>query len=314
MIIRNNKGEPESVPCGMCEDCRLEKASQWASRCVHEAQMYKHNSFITLTYAPEHLPPDHSVHKNELTEFIRKLRRSEYYPGSMPIFDNAMRLQYYRAKWHKKYREVKTQKEGKLIRFYGCGEYGEKLGRPHYHVLLFNHDFKDKEILRGQQLSWTKTHFTQGNIHTLYKSETLEKIWGKGFCTIGEVTYDSAGYVARYIRKKVLGDINIQADHYNGKHPEFALMSRMPGIGLPWLKKYLTDVYPKDFFTINGIRKRPPRFYDDYLAKCNPTLYEELKTKRKEAIVEEDSKRMYERSKHRKLITQPLIRSLENGN
>lgn len=310
MVIRNLKGEPEHIPCGQCIDCRLEKAGQWAARCIHESQLYDDNCFLTLTYAPEHLPADKSVDKKELSDFIRKLRRSEEYPGTYPVFDDAMRLQYYRQPWHLKYTEVKTCKVCKPIRFFGCGEYGEKLGRPHYHLILFNHDFPDKELLRGQSLQWTKNHFKKGNIHALYKSETLEKLWGKGFCTIGDVSFDSAGYVARYVMKKITGDLS--DNHYEGRTPEFALMSRMPGIGLPWLQKYFTDVYPKDYFTINGSRRRPPRYYDDYLAKTNPDLYEQIKAKRKEAITEEDSKRMYERNKHRKLITKPLIRELEN--
>jgi hypothetical protein len=39
-------------------------------------------------------------------------------------------------------------------------------------------------------------------------------------------------------------------------------MSRRPAIGLNWLKKYWSDVYPRDHVTINGMKLKPPRYYD----------------------------------------------------
>ena len=150
----------QKVPCGQCIGCRLEKAGQWATRCYHEAQLYDQNSFITLTYAPKYLPDDLSVNKGAITRFIRRLRRKN------------------------------PEKE---IRFYGCGEYGENFGRPHYHLVLFNHDFEDKVLLRGAQFKTLKNHFKKGPICDLYRSPTLEKLWPYGFSTIGEVTFDSTG-------------------------------------------------------------------------------------------------------------------------
>lgn len=341
MMIRDIHGRPQYVPCGMCKDCRLEKAGQWAARCIHEAQMYDENCFLTLTYAPEHLPKDGSVHKKHLSDFMRKLRRSFELPGWYPSLDAAGRLQWYKSR-RKKYLDQNGNPKCKVkkgysreVRFFACGEYGEKLGRPHYHLILFNYDFPDKEIMRGGQLKWTKTHFERGNVHALYISKSLSTLWGKGFCTIGEVTFDSAGYVARYVMKKVTGDIDLQADYYNGKNPEFCLMSRMPGIGMPWLKKYYKDVYPKDYFTINGHRKRPSRYYDDFLQKYHPILYGKVMKARKEKAVKanclnpqfvrglwqecgicekclERAERGPAKRKYTELITKPLKRSLEN--
>ena len=50
-----------ALPCGQCIGCRLERSRQWAMRCMHEASLYKNNCFITLTYAPEKLPPSGSL-------------------------------------------------------------------------------------------------------------------------------------------------------------------------------------------------------------------------------------------------------------
>ena len=74
-LVNKITGRVERVPCGYCTSCRLQKAADWATRCVHEAQLYKQNCFVTLTYAPEHLPDDHSVHKKTFKNFIKRIRR-----------------------------------------------------------------------------------------------------------------------------------------------------------------------------------------------------------------------------------------------
>lgn len=72
---KNKPGSQLQVPCGQCMGCRLEKARQWAVRCVHEAQMYKNNCFITLTYNDDNLPKSKSIDKKTVSDFMRKLRR-----------------------------------------------------------------------------------------------------------------------------------------------------------------------------------------------------------------------------------------------
>lgn len=67
------KDKPLQVPCGRCIGCRLEKARQWAVRCMHEASLYDKNCFVTLTYdedyCPESLIPEHFV------LFMKRLRK-----------------------------------------------------------------------------------------------------------------------------------------------------------------------------------------------------------------------------------------------
>lgn len=146
------------IPCGACAACRLDKALNWATRCVHEASQHEASCFITPTYSDEHLPEDYSVSVRELQLFNKKLRH------------------HYGA-----------------FRFFACGEYGEVGKRPHYHALLFGIDPPDKVL-------WS----TSKRGERLYRSETLERIWGKGHCLIGSVTLQSAGYCARYSLKKSL--------------------------------------------------------------------------------------------------------------
>ena len=97
------------LPCGRCMGCRLERARQWAMRCVHESFLYEKNCFLTLTYADDHLPSDGSVNRRVLQLFLKRLRRA--YPDA-------------------------------VIRYFGCGEYGEELGRPHYHLCIFFFDLE----------------------------------------------------------------------------------------------------------------------------------------------------------------------------
>lgn len=153
------------------------------------------------------------------------------------------------------------------IRFYHCGEYGEQTRRPHYHALIFNYDFPDKK------------YYKNSNGHRLYTSELLEEYWTHGHCQIGSVTFESAAYCARYIMKKITGDQAIE--HYGDLTPEYTTMSRRPGLGSPWLKKFHTDVYPDDFLVINGVKQKPPKFYDSQFEITHPHLLQKIKAKRK---------------------------------
>ena len=151
---------PLDLPCGHCIGCRLAYSKEWAIRCMHEASMHESNYFITLTYSPEFLPANLSLDKRVFTLFMKKLRK----------------------------------KFGEGIRFYMCGEYGDKQGRPHYHAILFNIKFDDLKFYKKNK---------DGSI--LYNSETLSNLWGYGYAVVGNVTFESCAYVARYIVKKQKG-------------------------------------------------------------------------------------------------------------
>lgn len=222
------------LPCGQCIGCRLEQSRQWAMRCVHEAQMHKYNEFLTLTYDDESLPSNGSLIKRHLQLFFKRLRK----------------------------------KYGKGVRFYACGEYGETLGRPHYHAIVFNLCITDKRFYKrakSGELLWT--------------SPTIDKIWGLGYVVIGSVTFDSAAYVARYITKKVTGDRS--EAHYCGRLPEFTNMSRRPGIGYRWFEKFGMHSYNFDKVVMRGVEVRPPRYYDGKYELTNSEDLVLLKAERK---------------------------------
>ncbi len=173
-------------------------------------------------------------------------------------------------------KRLRKQYAGKTIRFYHCGEYGEKTRRPHYHALLFNFDFPDKRLHQCK------------NEQKLYTSKECSRLWPWGFSLLGALTFQSAGYVARYIMKKQLG--NQSQRHYEHIDqetgeifqiaPEYTTMSRAGGIGDQWIAKFWKDVYPEDFVVINGTKHRPPVSYDRWLQENEPKRYLELKRKR----------------------------------
>lgn len=137
------------------------------------------------------------------------------------------------------------------IRYYACGEYGDLHLRPHFHAIVFGFDFPDK-----------KPFFKTKRGDVVYRSPILEQLWDKGISSIGTVTLNSCGYVARYVVKKFKG--KGAEDHYKelGISPEFVVMSRRPGIGFEWFQKYYKDVFPNDFVVDNkGKKNAPPRYY-----------------------------------------------------
>lgn len=219
------------IPCGQCIGCRLDRAKMWAVRCVHESQLHEKNCFITLTFNEKYWHPSLDVRTFQL--FLKRLRRA--------------------------YPETK-------IRFFHCGEYGEELQRPHHHAILFGFDFPDKEL-------WSIRDDVK-----LYRSKALEALWSNpetkepyGFCTIGDVTYESAAYVARYCVKKINGkkaqEHYLSADLDTGEcttlKPEYVTMSRRPGIASDWIHKYHNDVYSQDFVVLNEkIKCKTPKYYD----------------------------------------------------
>lgn len=174
----------------------------------------------------------------------------------------------------------KLRKAGYKFRYYACAEYGDLNNRPHYHAILFGMDFKDK-ILHTKQ---------NGNL--LFKSAELQKIWGKGFCLIGHVTFQSCAYVARYVMKKFKNDKRDPSkltQYYNRQiddkkyqlEPEFNLVSKGDGgIGKGWYERFKTDT-DKDFITLDGTRMSLPKFYDYLLEKEDPDELQIKKAKRK---------------------------------
>lgn len=252
------RSQPNFLPlaCGRCIGCRLEKSRQWAVRCVHEASLHEKpkgngNCFITLTFQDAcpldgtKRDPTVSLHKHHFQRFMKRLRK-----------------------------EFPATHHGS-IKYFHCGEYGEKTGRPHHHACLFNFDFEDKTL-------WSIRDGVR-----LYRSKTLERLWPFGHSTVGDVTFESAAYVARYVVKKITGPM---ADgHYQGRLPEFCTMSRGgrkgKGLAFGWIDRFADDVYPKDFIVIRGKKVKVPKYYDRSYEIMDPVEFASIKESRQSSAI-----------------------------
>lgn len=232
-----------TLACGRCSGCLFERSRQWSIRCLHENSMHNSSCFLTLTYDDDNLPLHGTLVKKHVQDFMKRFRR----------------------------------RISSKIRYYYCGEYGEKFRRPHYHLLIFGYDFDDKIL------------HTRSNGIPIYISPFLSDLWKFGYSSIGDVTFQSAGYVARYVMKKVTGD---RADaHYLSAPdsdgvchpilPEFTDMSRRPGIGKTWFDAN-KDSLRKDFLTVDGKKHKPPLYYDALFEIDNPEDFEAIKQLRNE--------------------------------
>lgn len=217
------------IPCGKCYLCSLDYARMWASRICLEAQFHEHNSFITLTFSDE---------------WLKKRRSLKPSKRDMQLFIKKLR------------KEVDVP-----IRYFLCGEVGEHKGdremNPHYHAIIFGYDFPDKTILKRSHSGMM-----------IYRSTLLEKLWPYGMSSIGDVSPESAQYVAKYSMKKHLSGEDVG---------EFVLMSRRPGIGI---KGYDPEDYMTDKLYLYGKKYKMPRYFDKISQKNNNFDYYIAKDKR----------------------------------
>lgn len=202
--------------------------------------MWDKNCFVTLTYAPGHLPPNASLEHNDYQRFMKRVRK------------------HY---------------QGRTIRYYMCGEYGEQQQRPHYHACLFNVDFREDRQLKGKS----------GSGFPYFEQKELTRLWPHGFATVQDLVPETASYCARYIMKKALGedaktayDIIDEDGVITRRAPEYSAMSLKPGIGAAWYDKYKRDVYPHDFVIQNGQQKQVPRYYDKLLKREKAVILDEI--------------------------------------
>lgn len=210
---------------------------------MHECSQHEENCFITLTYNEENLPK--SLQLSDWQKFMKRLRKSL---------------------------------EPRKIKFFHCGEYGEEKARPHYHAIVFGHDFGDKKL-------WKII-----NDNPVFTSETLSGLWPWGFSSLGAATFSSAAYVARYVLKKRTGQewerhyeyYDQQSGEIFRRMREYTTMSQ--GIGAEWYEKYATtDAHRDDFIVMRGAQMKLPKYYDKLYENHDPKKALLAKAKRKAA-------------------------------
>lgn len=311
MLIR---GVYQRIPCGQCLECKINLSKQWADRCTLEAMSYRPDqcTFITLTIDQDHL----------FSEFISDCIDLE----SGEIFHvpevQKRPLQLF-------LKRVRAAFPDNKLRFFGCGEYGSKNYRPHYHLLLYGLDFHDLKPLEDSVAG------ISGD--SLYQSDTLDKLWNKGMAAVAPFSWASAAYVARYTTKKLYSKEEREArdriivydgiefqnsvdfqryltsgevvraeyktqnsfERYKLVHTHqftspFIQMSRRPGIGS---EAYSEALYEHDSICIpNGYKShvsKPFRYFDKKLKDERPDLYNEVHESRARFSLEQELLEIY---------------------
>lgn len=259
------------LPCGKCIECRLEYARQWAVRSVHESKMYEQNSFITLTYDDL---KDTRLQYRDFQLFVKRLRshiRSE------------VRKKIGKINWRLLTEsEKKEHYEKNSIGIFVTGEYGgppkplpggrmSEGFRPHWHAILFNFSPPDGVY-----------KYSNDRGDKIYSSEILSRLWGHGTSEFGSVTFESAGYVARYAAKKLVHGHDEDHDY-----EPISKKSSKHAIGKKWLEQFWPDVFNYGYIILpDGKQCSIPRYYEKWLAKNHPTEYTRYVTETKQRKVE----------------------------
>lgn len=254
----------------------MNRAESWASRMMHEAQLHDANCFLTLTYSDDHLPPDGSLAPNDVTLFIKRLRK---------------------------------KLKGKKILYYYCGEYGENFSRPHYHIALFGHDFSDDRVPHRETSSGAV--YRSPVLETLWPfgfSEIGSLEYDSARYVAGYIQKKVNGSRASAHYTKTLEDGEIIS-----LHPEFARMSRRPAIGLKWLEKYHNDIYNFDVCVVGQKKLKPPAYYDKWLKKNDEPRFISVKMNRESSAIGStpDRSELTKTYEAKVIASQKISRSLE---
>lgn len=253
--VWNDDVEELSLPCGKCIGCRIDYAQQWANRIMLERECHDPETcyFITLTFDDRAIEctgyeEDRQYGRSPNPHVLRPFSLSN--TGVVDGWSHSLNrsdLQLFMKRFRRSH-------ENDKIRFFACGEYGDKSARPHYHLIVFGVHFDENDLnfLKKSPLGYD-----------YMTSESLKKDWPYGFNIVAPVTWESACYVARYVTKKMYGpDGDAFYAKYNLEKP-FTACSRRPGLAAEYYKAHPIS---KDTSTLivgtdAGVRKFPPPRY-----------------------------------------------------
>lgn len=197
---------------------------------------------------------------------------------------------------------------GSKLRYFHCGEYGETTWRPHYHAVIFGLEIPD---MRKYGASSKKGR-------DQWTSEWLNKQWGLGDVWIGTFTPQSAGYVARYILKKVTGEAQEgyykRIDERTGEVvdllPPYVTMSTKPGIGDEWFDRYGATDLAQDYCVLQGYQVPLPKRYDNRIGAGDPDELAKRKLARRARAARDKANNTPERLAVREEVKLAQIKSL----
>lgn len=250
------------IPCGHCLGCHIKRSKDWAIRCMLEMEYHESSYFITLTYDDYHLPT--SVYADE--DGVKQET------GNLVLRDFQLFMKRLRMKYARLY------PDNPPLRVMYCGEYGSETFRPHWHAIVFGLKLDDLVL------------YKQTNGYCLYNSEFLQSCWrdsdglNYGYVVVGNATFESCSYVARYICKK-LGAREKDFYEQHNINPEIFRVSNRPGLAKQWYIDH-PDLYDYDYINIStldgGKKYRPPSYYDRLFDVDYPEKSAALKQRKKE--------------------------------
>lgn len=225
------------LSCQKCVACVQNRRSGWFLRLKNEEKRALSVWFITLTYDDENLPIGKmeipTLVKSDLQKFFKRLRKMMF--GS--------------------------KSKGKYFKYYAVGEYGDKVQRPHYHIILFLKEMEQKQI-----------------------SDYVEKCWKMGRNQVEPAGIGSYGYVAGYIIGSLDDHYVIpKEDRFNDR--VFACMSK--GIGEEYINKWKEwhkeDYESRSYSVIeDGVKVPLPRYYKDKIFKEEEKRIQVIENKNRE--------------------------------
>lgn len=281
LIKYGNYRRYDIIPCGKCLGCFLEKARDKAVQLSLEKinPEYKSNEcwFITLTYEDEYLPIH--TYKNEET--------GEQFSGASTELRDLQN-------WIKKIRDNHPDKN---IRYMAAREYGSTSLRPHYHLIIFGLPL-DQELFvkvgnntNGDPL-WTTPQLDNMESKDCWSvrrplGDRSAKMYRAGNVMIGEVTFQSISYVARYTIKKA--NKEYKSDWwYKAQGLDVEAISQSQDLGKWYYELHKHEIYNRDLVPVlgkNGNFSRPPRSFDRLYKREFPKQYEEVIQRRKEKML-----------------------------
>lgn len=266
------------VPCGNCAACRLEYSRVWANRCYLESLDYPNMTwFVTLSYRDDALVYNEganfaTLENDAISDFMRKLR--DYFGHDIKI------------------------------RYFGCGEYGDRTMRPHYHIIVFGAPLNDltidmpdmsKPLLKSGKYPIFRRKNSNGDY--VFFSQAIYDCWQKGKIEVENASWNTAAYVSRYVMKKQKGTAKEIYDRLKIL-PEYLRMSNRPGIGARWLEANKTKLLRNDYMSVknkNGVQTtRPPRYFEKLMMKDPESLDAALMESNKISRIINSNKRYQE--------------------
>jgi hypothetical protein len=147
------------------------------------------------------------------------------------------------------------------IKYFACGEYGDRFGRPHYHAIVFG----------------------LSRIH----EDIIAACWNNGFIKVGSVTLKSIKYTTSYITKKLFYDEDFR---YKGRPPPFQTSSH--GLGLRWAQAHKARIERDGYIMIDGRKQSIPRYYVRKLSISADFLRQRLAEYRQKQFIDNKARLM----------------------